>query len=149
SCATKGGAIIGGGSKEEIDALAAYGRFFGLSFQIWDDYLDLCGKQQEIGKVIGNDIRDGKKTLILTHALEHTQDKQRRILLSVLGKNDASDEEIHRVVKVLTDSGSIEYAKEKACGYVDQAKHELNTLKDSEARELLKELADYTISRKR
>ncbi|HID25250.1 MAG TPA: polyprenyl synthetase family protein, partial [Thermoplasmata archaeon] len=70
SCATKGGAIIGGGNKEETDALAAYGRFFGLSFQIWDDYLDLCGKQQEIGKVIGNDIRDGKKTLIVTHALE-------------------------------------------------------------------------------
>ncbi|HEC81432.1 MAG TPA: polyprenyl synthetase family protein [Thermoplasmatales archaeon] len=100
SCATEGGAIIGRGNKKEVEALSKYGKYFGLAFQIWDDYLDLSGDEKEFGKVIGNDIRDGKKTLMVIHALKHADNKQKNKLLSILGRKDASEEDIHQAIKI-------------------------------------------------
>ncbi|HDO19445.1 MAG TPA: polyprenyl synthetase family protein, partial [Thermoplasmatales archaeon] len=70
------GGIIGGGSEREIDALEKFGTFSGIAFQIQDDILDIEGK--DTGKPVGTDLRRGKKTVILIHALENADESERR-----------------------------------------------------------------------
>ena len=149
SCATEGGAIIGGGNKKEIRALSEYGRYFGLAFQIWDDYLDLSGNEKEFGKIIGNDIREGKKTLMIIHAFQNADDEQRDKISSVLGKKDASQNEVNQAINTLEEVGSMDYAKNKAYEYAEKARRELTVIEENEAKKILAELADYSISRTR
>ena len=149
SCASRGGGMIGGGKENEIKALSRYGTYLGLAFQIWDDYLDLYGKEESLGKDIGNDIRNGKKTLIIVNAIENADENERKKLLSILGKKDASEEEVRDIVKILSEIGSIDYAKGKALYYSSLAKKELNFSKVKSARDLLERLAEYAISRER
>ena len=149
SCSAEGGAIIGGGSDEEIKALSMYGKLLGLGFQIWDDYLDLKGKENEFGKRIGNDIREGKKTLMIIHALARADEGERDLILSTLGKKDAKEEEIKDVIEILDNLGSLSYAKEKAREYTSKAKGFLGILPKNDARRYLEELVDYAISRRR
>lgn len=149
SCSAEGGAVIGGGSDEEIKALSMYGKSLGLGFQIWDDYLDLKGKENEFGKRIGNDIREGKKTLMIIHALARADEGERDLILSTLGKKDAKEEEIKDVIEILDNLGSLSYAKEKAMEYASKAKGFLGILPKNDARRYLEELVDYAISRRR
>ncbi|OYT57606.1 geranylgeranyl pyrophosphate synthase [Euryarchaeota archaeon ex4484_162] len=147
--AAHGGAIIGNGSTEEINALTEYGNLLGLAFQIWDDYLDLSSSEKTLGKDIGNDIRNGKKTLIAVHALENTNNQDKKLLEEVMGNKDASERDIKQIVEVFKKTGSIEYAKKTALHYSRQAKKTLETLKDSEAKTVLIQLADYSIEREK
>ncbi|RLF38403.1 MAG: polyprenyl synthetase family protein [Thermoplasmata archaeon] len=150
SCSTEGGGIVGGGSEKSIKALANYGKYLGLAFQIRDDYLDLCGKEEEIGKRIGNDIRDGKKTIIIAHAVENLDDKGKRILQSVLGNRNASDDDISRLVGLLKEAGSIDYAREKALFYSKLAAKELDKVEGKmEVLDDLKEIANYAATREK
>ncbi|RLF42418.1 MAG: polyprenyl synthetase family protein [Thermoplasmata archaeon] len=149
SCSAEGGAIIGGGSEEEIKRLAEYGRFLGLAFQIWDDYLDLKGEEREFGKRIGNDIREGKKTLMIIHALSRVDEDEKRIILSVLGKSDASDEEVRKVIDILDSVGSLKYSKEKALEFSRKAKELIRSFPESETRRYMEEFVDYCVIRKR
>ena len=71
SAATKAGALIGGGTEEQIDALAEYGRLIGMAFQIQDDYLDVVSDAEEIGKPVGSDIVKGKMTLMVVHDFQN------------------------------------------------------------------------------
>jgi len=145
----KGGAIIGGGSKDEINGLTDYGRYLGLSFQIWDDYLDISSSEETLGKDIGNDIRNGKKTLIAVYSLQNATDENKKVFDEVFGNSNASDDDVKRVFTLFKKMGSIEYAKKTAIEYNKKAKKALTVLKDSEAKEILKELADYSIKREK
>jgi len=142
--AAYGGAIIGGGSKEEAMALRSYGKNLGMAFQIWDDCLDIIGKK--IGKPVGSDIREGKKTLIFIHA-QKTPYKEK--LAKLYGKKDATKEEIDSVIKIFKESGSLDYAKNKALAFANEAKRCLDKLKDSKAKEELIELTDFAVKREK
>ncbi|MCD6493387.1 MAG: polyprenyl synthetase family protein [Archaeoglobaceae archaeon] len=133
-------AILFGESEKIINALWNFGLYCGIGFQIQDDVLDLVGKEK-IGKDWGSDIVEGKKTLIVINAFE------KGVELEIFGKGEASKEEIEKAVKKLEECGAIDYAKNKAKEYVEKAKKELDTLKDSKSKELLKAISDYLISR--
>lgn len=77
AAATKAGAIMGGGSPQEIAALEDYGRCIGLAFQIHDDYLDVVSDEESLGKPVGSDIAEGKMTLMVVKALERASEKDR------------------------------------------------------------------------
>lgn len=145
----RGGAIIGGGNQDEINALTDYGLFLGLSFQIWDDYLDMSSDEKTLGKDIGNDIRNGKKTLIAVHSLQNATLENKKLLDAGFGNRKASDEEIKKVFSLFNEMGSIDYARNTALNYNKKAKETLDILKDSDAKELLKKLADYSIKREK
>jgi len=147
--AAKGGAIIGDGSEDEISALTDYGLYIGLAFQIWDDYLDLSSDEKILGKDIGNDIRNGKKTLIAVYSLQHAEGKNKEILERVFGNLDASDDDVKKVFNLFKEMGSIDYAKNTAIKYNKKAKDALKVIKESEAKELLYGLADYSIKREK
>jgi geranylgeranyl diphosphate synthase type I len=148
SAAAQGGAIVGGGTEAQQEALFEYGRLIGLGFQIWDDVLDLRSTQEAFGKPVLNDIRNGKKTLIVVKALEELKGRKRSEFLAVLGKKDASEKELVAAKQLLEDIGAIDHADRVAAEFVAKAKDRLNVLKDSSHKEALKAFADYMVTRK-
>lgn len=145
----EGGAIVGGGTKEEVSALKGYGRSLGLGFQIWDDYLDISSDERILGKDIGNDIRNGKKTLIAVHSLNNAVGDDKKFLEKIFGNRNASEQDVKRVFNLFRENKSVEYAKNTALKYNAEAKKALDVLDDSNTKEILIELADYSIKREK
>jgi geranylgeranyl diphosphate synthase type I len=147
--AAENGAIAGGGTIEEVNALGAYGESLGLAFQIRDDYLDISSNEEILGKDIGNDIRNGKKTLIAVHSLNNSNDFEKKFLYDIFGNIEASEEDIRKVYDLFNSLGSVEYARDTAFKYSIKAKESLKVLKDSNAKNVLNELAEYSIKREK
>jgi geranylgeranyl diphosphate synthase type I len=147
--AAEAGAIAGGGTQEEINALNKYGINAGLGFQIWDDYLDISSDEITLGKDIGNDIRNGKKTLIAVHCLNNATGNDKKLLDKIFGNVNATDNEINQVYELFKKLKSIDYAKNTALNYINKAKNALDVLPESNAKQILLELADYSIKRKK
>ena len=147
--AAEGGGIVGGGSRDEVKALKEYGRCLGLSFQIWDDYLDMSSTEETLGKDIGNDIRNGKKTLIAVHSLNNAVGDDKKILNEIFGNGNASEQDVKKVFNLFRKTKSVDYAKNTALKYNAEAKNSLNSLDDSDAKRILIELADYSIKREK
>ena len=148
AAAAAGGAIVGGADKKTVTAMHEYAMALGLGFQIFDDYLGICGDPAKTGKSVGNDIRKGKCTILITHAMSHIKDQKTLTeFKGILGNKDATEAQIARARQILTDSGSIEYAKQTAKKEVDEAISKIQHLKPSEEKEFMVALAKYAIDR--
>ena len=143
------GAILGGGSKDQSNALNEYGKNLGLGFQITDDYLDISSNKNILGKDIGNDIRNGKKTLIAVHCLNNVSGDDKKLFEKIFGNLKASEEDVKKVYDLFIKMGSVEYAKKMSVNYSDKAKKAIEILPDSDAKNILLELADYSIKREK
>jgi geranylgeranyl diphosphate synthase type I len=141
AAACKIGAILGGASDETADTLYEFGRLIGIAFQIYDDVIDMITPEEVLGKVRGSDLMEGKKTLIAIHALNNG------VELGIFGKGEASIQEINDAVRLLEDSGSINYARDLAVSYITKGKGLLDILEDSESKDILLAIADYMIQR--
>jgi geranylgeranyl diphosphate synthase type I len=135
------GATLSGASAKVVKGLDEFGKLTGMGFQIHDDVLDLTAPEKVLGKRRGGDLVEGKKTLIMIHALQHGAD------VEVFGKKDASPQEIEKALYVLEKAGSIDYARTRASDLVNRGKLALNALSDTPAKILLLDLADYMIRR--
>ncbi len=140
------GAILGGGSNEAVVKLGEYGWNMGMAFQIYDDYLGLTSKEEVLGKAVGNDIREGKKTLIIIRGMGSDAAP---LLRAVMGKKSVPDEKIATLLKQLQENGTLDYVYSKAKSYVDVALGSLSAFPESAARESLYQLAGMAISRSR
>ena len=147
--AAEAGTILGGGTKEQSNALSEYGKNLGLGFQIHDDYLDMSSDEKTLGKDIGNDIRNGKKTLIAVHALNNSTGSDKKTLEKTFGNKNATDLEVKQVYNLFKKLNSIKYAKDKAIDFSNKAKNTLDVLPNSDAKQLLLTLADYSIKREK
>jgi len=147
--AAEAGSIIGGGKKEQSQLLSEYGKNLGLAFQIHDDYLDMSSTKETLGKDIGNDIRNGKKTLIATHSMDNASDDDKKLLEIIFGNKNATEQQIKQVYNIFNKTGSIEYAKNTAIKYCEKAKKQLENIDESESKQLLIKLADYSIQREK
>jgi geranylgeranyl diphosphate synthase, type I len=145
AASTMSGAILGGGTPEQINALAEYGRLIGMAFQIQDDYLDVASQEEDLGKPVGSDIIEGKMTLLVVHALSKASDEDKELLLSIL--REGEEENVPRAVEILEKYGSIHYAWQVAQNDVDQAKKILDVLEDSPAKDALLAIADFVVER--
>ncbi|WP_457614537.1 polyprenyl synthetase family protein [Methanopyrus sp.] len=141
------GGLKAGANQEQLEALREYGENLGIAFQIQDDVLDLIGDESELGKPVGSDIVEGKKTLIIIKGLEIADEEQRERILSVLGNENASREDVREVIQILEELGAIDYAKERAREYANRAKAALRKLPENEHREFLEKLADFVVER--
>lgn len=144
AAATKAGAIMGGADDDVIDAMYEYGRLIGLAFQIQDDYLDLASDEETLGKPIGSDIGKGKMTIIAIKGLA-SDDSGR--FLEILKAEENSQEEIYEAIKILTNCGAIDYARNFAFESVNQAKEVLEILPDSSFKKVLCDIADFVLGR--
>ena len=145
--AAEGGAIIAEGTEEQISAMHEYGRLLGMGFQIWDDYLDLKADEKLLGKPVGSDIKNGKRTLVVVHALERLEGEKKDDFVRILGNQNATQEEVKGAIALMDEVGSIVHAKELAEDYADKSKELLTVLPDSEHKELLIIITDYMVQR--
>ncbi len=131
-------AILLGEDETRIETLYNFGLDLGRAFQIKDDILDLTADTETLGKDQGSDLLEGKRTIVTIHAMDQGVD------VDDLGQT-ATD--LDAAVDRLRDAGSFEFAMDLARDYVDSAKHELETLPETEARQLLAALTDYVVER--
>lgn len=129
-------------------ALGAYGLNLGLAFQMADDLLDYTADSTELGKLVGADLREGKLTLPIIHALQHAGNGNRERLLGVVRDKEFSPAEFGALIDLLDQSGSLDYTRAKAADHIRQAKRALEIFEPSPARELLLDIADYALARK-
>jgi geranylgeranyl diphosphate synthase type I len=146
AAATKSGAIIGGGTAEQVEALSQYGELIGMAFQIQDDYLDVVSDEEELGKPVGSDIVEGKMTLIVVHTLSVASPEDKEELIFILKSGD--DSNTQRAIDIFNKYGSIDYTRDIALDNVNRAKDLLDLLDDSPAKEALYDLADFMLQRK-
>jgi len=141
------GAIVGGGGPEEVERLGGFAWNAGIAFQLVDDYLGATADEETLGKPVGSDLREGKKTLIIIHALGHASAEEREKIERVLGAEDASPGDVEVANGLLKSLGSLDYALESARRYAERAKGLLEPFPDSEAKRDLLELVDYFMER--
>jgi len=146
--AGKGGALIGKGSKKQVENLARFGILFGIMFQIKDDLLNILPDQATLGKqAIGSDILNGKRSLVLVHALQNADEKDRNQIISILGKKEATQKDVMNIIKIFKQTGSIDFAQSKLKEFREKAKMCLSNLKESKSKEILTALAEYSGTR--
>lgn len=148
AAAAAGGAIIGGADEKTVKAINEYALDVGLGFQMFDDYLGVAGDSSKTGKSVGNDIRKGKCTCMVTHAIRSIKDPAvLEEFKSILGNMDATDEQCARAMQIMRDAGSIDYALNLAKDKVDTAISKIEFLPDSEDKEFMIALARFAIDR--
>ena len=143
-------AIVTGNDDAEAD-LAAYAEEMAVAFQIADDVLDVEHAAEEggaFGKGVGNDVREGKKTLMVIHAAEHAPPADVARLEELLWAEDNTDAEVREVVSILESAGSVEYARGVAEDLAASAKTHLAELDLApEPAEKLAGFADFVVQR--
>lgn len=130
------------------NALARYASCVGTAFQVHDDILGLFGEIDTTGKPVGNDVREGKKTLLLQVAYQRADYSDRSFLESVVGQ-EISPDELERVREIIHRTGSLEYSKQLSSYYIEQGIAALNILPDSRQKQHLIALAHFIISREK
>ncbi|MEM2856959.1 MAG: polyprenyl synthetase family protein [Candidatus Nitrosocaldaceae archaeon] len=140
------GALAGDANEDDIKNLADYGMNIGIAFQLIDDLIGVAGDPSLTKKPVGNDIREGKKTLPILLAMNKVNENERREILQVFGKKDAKNEEINNVVNIIVNSGIDTQVRKEARRYMDIALHSISKY-DSRAYPL-RVLAEFVVERK-
>lgn len=145
------GARIGLGDQPDREGVAqvlgTFASLCGTAFQLHDDLLGLTADEARLGKPVGSDIREGKRTLIVYKALNRADPESRQFLLSTLGKSDASVAQVERALEILYSTGACDEVAMLARQYIDQALSLLDTLPHSQYRELLRSWALFLLLR--
>lgn len=149
--AGKAGAMIGLNEINPDNNLIKYISQFtsgcAIAFQIQDDILGITGDEQKLGKPVGSDIREGKRTLIACHAFNNADNRQKKRLLGILGNQNATDEEIHESIDLLNELDGIEYARNLSKQFMENSKNNLENIPESKYKDLLSIWAEYMIKR--
>ena len=149
--AAKLAVVLSGGSQELVEAAGRVAEAMGVGFQIQDDILDiaLSGEEREkFGKAFGNDIKEGKRTLMVIHTLKKATPEDKKRLIEILDKHTDNMEERKEAIEIIQKYGSVEYAKTVAKKIMSEAWQEADKLlKPSPAKNKLKEFVYYLIER--
>lgn len=103
ACALKTGAILAKATKQDAHNIYDFGKLLGIAFQLKDDYLDIFGKEEVVGKKHGGDIYENKKTILYLLAMQRGSEEQKKELLSWFAVREENSEKIQAVVKVFKD----------------------------------------------
>jgi octaprenyl-diphosphate synthase len=129
--------------------LGEYGRNLGLAFQIVDDVLDLTAAEDVLGKPVASDLREGKATLAVIHALERGTGADREAIRTVLSDRSFAQVSHPQILEILRRHGSIEYAMDTACAYAEVARQSIADLPLSDAKRALLWVPGFVTSRDR
>ncbi len=143
------GALLAGATEGEVELLARYGYHLGKAFQIVDDVLDYTAEEEEFGKALGTDFAEGKVTLPVIVALERASSRDRSRLKHLLESRSATGEDLFWIRELLDETGGIEYAKKKAEELIETATDAIKDFKESQARDLLCDLAWFVAYRRK
>jgi len=148
SAACQTGAIWGEAGVEDQEALAQYGLELGIAFQIIDDFLDYTSTQNEFGKPVGNDFKEGKITLPLIHALTVCSEKDKSKIKAISKKDPFTNEDFRFLFDLIKGYGGFEYARGEALKSQNKAKGLLQKFNPTKDRQALIDLADFVVERK-
>ncbi|MCP4748400.1 MAG: polyprenyl synthetase family protein [Desulfobacteraceae bacterium] len=141
------GALIANAPHKQVEALTAYGYDLGMGFQMIDDVLDYTRDSGETGKQPGADLREGKLTLPVIHALKQADKKERSKMTAIIQSNDIKTTDFMQLISLLEKTGGIEYTRKCACLCIERAKNAIKLLYAAPEGELLKNIADYALLR--
>jgi len=140
------GALLGGGTKIQVNALGNYGLNLGIAFQIQDDLLDIIADEKEFGKTIGGDLVEGKKTFLFLKALEKSKGEDRKKLFKVIEKKGIRRNQVSGYKMIYEKLGVLDDALREIMGYTQKALRSINSLNE-ENKKIFKWLADSLIYR--
>ncbi|MCL4542732.1 MAG: polyprenyl synthetase family protein [Deltaproteobacteria bacterium] len=147
ACASQVGAIVSSKNDEYGQNLYNYGLNIGIAFQLMDDTLDYIS-DEEFGKFIGNDLKEGKLTLPLIHSIERCLKEEKDMVSEIIYKKKLGKTDLKTVLKLVKNYDSINYTISKAKAAVSKAKDNLDVFPDSGYKKGLIDIADYIIERK-
>lgn len=139
--------VLAGVGPEEEAALETFGHDIGVAFQLVDDLLDYAADQDQLGKQVGADLREGKMTYPLIHLLENGSEDERTTALRALGDPEETGECFGQMVAAMRRVGSFDATRQVAIRFAEQARTALAVLPASEAREALGELPAFIVNR--
>jgi len=129
--------------------MGEYGRNLGLAFQIVDDVLDLTAAEDVLGKPVASDLREGKATLAVIHALERGTGAEREAIRTVLADRNFSRVPHAEILEILHRHGSLDYAMDTACAYAEAARLSIAELPASDAKRALLWVPGFVTTRDR
>lgn len=144
--------LIADAGAAELTALADYGYHLGMAFQMVDDLLDYSRDSAALGKTVGADLREGKLTLPVIHALAQTgaaNPRDHRTITAMIENSDFSTEAFEGLLALLHQYGSIAYTQQQAAAHIDTARRALLIFDSSPTRDILFKVADYALHRKK
>jgi octaprenyl-diphosphate synthase len=143
------GAILGGATPQQEENLAQYGRDLGMAFQIVDDVLDLTASENVLGKPVASDLREGKVTMAVIHALQRCTPAEREAIATVV-RERAFDGVTHsQILEILNRYGSLDAAHERAMQYATMARNSICSFPDSETKLALLWAPDFVVAREK
>ena len=143
------GAILGGASPGQEDQVARYGRDLGMAFQIVDDVLDLTASESVLGKPVASDLREGKVTMAVIHALERCTREERSHIAAVVEQRAFNGVTHAEILRILERYGSLESATARALHYAESARKAICTFPDSEIKRALLWAPEFVVAREK
>ena len=143
------GAILAGATKEEEKRVGDYGRSLGMAFQIVDDVLDLTASEEVLGKPVASDLREGKVTMAVVHALERCTPVERKLVETVLRERAFISVRHEQILAMLQRYGSVEVAMARAQEYSEAARKSICSFPDSEIKRALLWAPDFVVGREK
>lgn len=143
------GAILGGATAEQEESLAQYGRNLGMAFQIVDDVLDLTASESVLGKPVASDLREGKVTMAVIHALERCTPAERKSIKAVLDDRGFDHVTHQEILDILSKYRSLEAAHARAAQYAEQARKSICTFPDTEIKRALLWAQEFVVAREK
>lgn len=143
--ATQLGAVLCRRSEEEVQAMAAFGRYLGTAFQLIDDVMDYSSNSEQMGKNVGDDLAEGKPTLPLIYAMQQGTAEQASVIRSAIEKGGY--DRIQEVQAIIQQTGALQYTENMAQLQAQLAVDELAHLPDSESKLMLENIARLSVHR--
>jgi octaprenyl-diphosphate synthase len=143
------GGILGGATTEQEQQLGQYGHDLGMAFQIVDDVLDLTASESVLGKPVASDLREGKVTMAVIHALERCTPLERKQIETILRDRAFNGVAHADILAILNRYGSLEYASKEATGYAESARKAICTFPDSEIKRALLWAPEFVVAREK
>jgi len=140
------GAICATSNQSDISNLSIFGRNLGIAFQITDDLIGVMGDPKITKKPVGNDLREGKKSLPILMAIKSAKGKDKKVILKVFGNPKATKNDLKYAVDVIRSLGIEENVRKQALEYAKMAKKSLSKYSGSAKTELI-ELLDFVVKR--
>jgi octaprenyl-diphosphate synthase len=144
-----GAAVADDKTTDYDQQMGEYGRNLGLAFQIVDDVLDLTAAEDVLGKPVASDLREGKATLAVIHALERGTGADREAIRTVLADRSFAQVSHAHILEILQRHGSIDYAMDTACAYAEAARLSIADLPATEAKRALLWVPGFVTTRDR
>ena len=144
SCAM--GAICATNKSQDISNLSSFGKNLGIAFQITDDLIGVMGDPKITKKPVGNDLREGKKSLPILMAINSAKGKNKKIILKAFGNSKASKNDLSNAVEVIRSLGIEENVRNQALKYAEHAEKSLAKYSGEAKKELI-DLLDFVVKR--